>query len=80
MRRNDVTDLGCNEALFKTVVKTTFGQRRKTLRNSLRGLLPAVATIPESAEALVALRPEQLSVAQFIQLTNIVSNLRSKAQ
>jgi 16S rRNA (adenine1518-N6/adenine1519-N6)-dimethyltransferase len=80
MRRNDVTDLGCNEALFKTVVKTTFGQRRKTLRNSLRGLLPAGATIPESAEALVALRPEQLSVAQFIQLTNIVSNLRSKAQ
>ncbi len=34
MRRNDVTDLGCDERLFKTVVKTAFGQRRKTLRNS----------------------------------------------
>jgi 16S rRNA (adenine1518-N6/adenine1519-N6)-dimethyltransferase len=80
MRRNDVTDLGCDEALFKTVVKTTFGQRRKTLRNSLRGLLPAGSALPQSAEALVALRPEQLSVAQFIELTNIVSNLRKMAQ
>ncbi len=80
MRRNDVTDLGCDEALFKTVVKTTFGQRRKTLRNSLRGLLPAGSALPQSTEALVALRPEQLSVAQFIELTNIVSNLRKMAQ
>jgi 16S rRNA (adenine1518-N6/adenine1519-N6)-dimethyltransferase len=80
MRRNDVTDLGCDEALFKTVVKTTFGQRRKTLRNSLRGLLPAGSALPQSAEALVALRPEQLSVAQFIELTKIVSNLRKMAQ
>jgi 16S rRNA (adenine1518-N6/adenine1519-N6)-dimethyltransferase len=80
MRRNDVTDLGCDEGLFKTVVKTTFGQRRKTLRNSLRGLLPAGATLPESAEKLAGLRPEQLTVAQFIELTNIVSTLRSKAQ
>jgi 16S rRNA (adenine1518-N6/adenine1519-N6)-dimethyltransferase len=80
MRRNDVTDLGCDEGLFKTVVKTTFGQRRKTLRNSLRGLLPAGATLPENAEKLAGLRPEQLTVAQFIELTNIVSTLRSKAQ
>ena len=40
LTRNSVTDLGCDERLFKTVVKTGFGQRRKTLRNSLRGLLP----------------------------------------
>jgi 16S rRNA (adenine1518-N6/adenine1519-N6)-dimethyltransferase len=80
MTRNNVTDLGCDEALFKTVVKTTFGQRRKTLRNSLRGLLPAGVALPEGTEALTALRPEQLTVAQFIELTNIVSNLRSQAQ
>jgi 16S rRNA (adenine1518-N6/adenine1519-N6)-dimethyltransferase len=80
MTRNNVTDLGCDEALFKTVVKTTFGQRRKTLRNSLRGLLPAGVALPEGTEALTALRPEQLTVAQFIELTNTVSNLRSQAQ
>ena len=60
---------------FKTVVKTSFGQRRKTLRNSLKSLLPAGATIPENP--MFAMRPEQLSVAQFIELTNIMSNLRN---
>ena len=67
---NHVDTLGCDEALFRTVVKTTFGQRRKTLRNSLKGLLPAGAPMPDSP--LLALRPEQLSVGQFIELTNIV--------
>lgn len=47
MTRNSVTDLGCDEKLFKTVVKTTFGQRRKTLRNSLRGLFPPGAPLPD---------------------------------
>lgn len=46
MTRNDVTDLGCDERLFKTVVKTTFGQRRKTIRNSIRGLLPPEPRCP----------------------------------
>ncbi len=41
MKRNDVTQLGCDEKLFRTIVKTTFGQRRKTLRNSIRGLFAA---------------------------------------
>lgn len=72
--RNGVTDLGCDEALFKTVVKTTFGQRRKTIRNSARGLIPPAATLPDSP--LLAMRPEQLSVAQFVELTNIISNFR----
>jgi 16S rRNA (adenine1518-N6/adenine1519-N6)-dimethyltransferase len=75
MVRNSVTDLGCNEALFKTVVKTTFGQRRKTIRNSMKGLVPAGVTLPE--HELLTKRPEQLSVAQFIELTNMISNLRS---
>lgn len=74
MTRNNVTDLGCDEHLFKTVVKTTFGQRRKTIRNSLRGLLPPSATIPD--HELFSLRPEQLSVDQFITLTNLVTSLR----
>ena len=75
--RNGVTDLGCDPALFRTVVKTTFGMRRKTLRNSLRSLLPPGKSLtgPES-EALTALRPEQLSVQQFVQLTNMVAELR----
>lgn len=74
MRRNDVTDLGCDEQLFRTVVKTTFGQRRKTIRNSVRSLLPAGAQIEETP--LLAMRPEQLSVEQFIELTNYVSAAR----
>lgn len=74
LKRNDVTNLGCDERLFKTVVKTTFGQRRKTIRNSLRPLLPPNAPLPDNK--LLALRPEQLSVDQFIQLTNLVTSLR----
>lgn len=74
LKRNNVTNLGCDERLFKTVVKTTFGQRRKTIRNSLRPLLPPNAPLPDNK--LLALRPEQLSVDQFIQLTNLVTSLR----
>lgn len=71
MVRNDVTDLGCDPVKFKAVVKTTFGQRRKTIRNSVKALLPAGAPIPESP--LFAMRPEQLSVEQFVELTNLIA-------
>ena len=74
LRRNERTDAGCDEALFKTVVKTTFGQRRKTIRNSIRGLVPPGAPLPDSP--LLALRPEQLPVEQFIELTLEVEKLR----
>ncbi len=76
MTRNAVTDLGCDEALFRTVVKTVFGQRRKTIRNSARSLLPPDA----DANALpwAQTRPEQLSVTQFIELTSHIQALRSK--
>lgn len=74
LRRNGVRDAGCDEKLFKTIVKTTFGQRRKTIRNSLRSLLPAGAVLPETP--LLSMRPEQLSVEQFVELTNIASSLR----
>jgi 16S rRNA (adenine1518-N6/adenine1519-N6)-dimethyltransferase len=65
MKRNQVSDLGCNEKQFKNVVKTAFNQRRKTLRNSLKSLLPN-----GFEHALLQKRPEQLSVAEFIQLTH----------
>lgn len=78
LTRNGVTELGCDEALFKTVVKTTFGQRRKTIRNSLRPLMPAGVPVPDNA--LMALRPEQLSVAQFVELTNLLSAIRTAAK
>lgn len=74
LKRNDVNDLGCDERLFKTVVKTTFGQRRKQLRNSIRPLLPPGVPVPD--DPIMGLRPEQLSVDQFIYLTNLVNTLR----
>lgn len=74
LKRNDVKDLGCDETLFKTVVKTTFGMRRKTLRNSVKSLLSGGATI--SADHLLNLRPEQLTVEQFVELTNLVAEAR----
>ena len=70
MTRNDTTDLGCNEKLFKQIVKTTFNQRRKTLRNSISTILDK--SHPLSADALFDKRPEQLSVQDFISLTNRV--------
>lgn len=69
MRRNAVTDLGCDEKLFTTLVKQAFNQRRKTLRNSLRSLLsPDII-----GNEVFNKRPEQLSVREFIDLTNLVS-------
>lgn len=76
LKRNSRQDAGCDERLLRTVVKTAFGQRRKTLRNSLRGLLPPGAQLPDSP--IMAMRPEQLSVDQFVELTLTVENLRQK--
>ena len=68
MRRNTVTNLGCDENLFVRVVKQAFNQRRKTLRNSLRSMLR-----PEIIEdEIFNKRPEQLSVQEFIALTNLI--------
>ena len=75
LRRNAVQSLDCNERLFKTVVKTSFGQRRKTLRNSLKPLLPAAS--PLAAHPIMARRPEQLTVDEFILLTNLVAAERT---
>lgn len=67
LTRNSRETLGCDEKMFKTVVKTAFGQRRKILRNSLGGLIPAGS--PILADPLMALRPERLGVEDFIRLT-----------
>ncbi len=75
MTRNDVTTLGCNEQLFKRIVKTVFNQRRKMLRVSLRQLLPADAPIFTTEAQLLTARPEQLSIPQFVELTNLVEPL-----
>lgn len=67
LTRNGRTELGCDEKLFKTVVKTSFNQRRKTLRNSMKPLLGK--EFPHYALPIFDKRPEQLSVEQFIELT-----------
>lgn len=89
LTRNSRTSLGCDEKLFRSVVKAAFGQRRKTLRNSLKPLIPASAK--QAAQALGSsegpasgsssapagiladpifdLRPERLSVEDFVRLT-----------
>ena len=76
MTRNETQDLGCNEKLFKLIVKTTFNQRRKTLRNSISSILDK--TNPLSADPIFNKRPEQLSVDEFIDLTNRVEKALAK--
>lgn len=71
MTRNATTDLGCDERLFKQIVKTTFNQRRKTLRNSIKPLVGKDCPLTE--DALFNRRPEQLSVQEFVELTNRVA-------
>lgn len=73
MTRNTVTDLGCDEALFKRVVKAVFNQRRKMLRVSLRQVFSGTPARAEFYAAdIMTKRPEQLTVAQFVDLTNMV--------
>jgi len=105
MTRNQTRQLGCDEELFKRVVKTVFNQRRKMLRVSLKQLLtdqqlssltsylsspitkphsqsentsPSALLLPPSALNLT-LRPEQLTIAQFVELTNAVEKVLCSA-
>ena len=75
MTRNNVKELGCDEKLFKQVVKTTFNQRRKTLRNSIKPILGKDCEI--CSDSSFNKRPEQLSVQEFIDLTNRVEKALS---
>ena len=74
MTRNGVVDLGCDEKFFKRIVKAVFNQRRKMLRVSLRQVLDGI--VPSAAfweNELMTKRPEQLTIRQFVELTNAVA-------
>jgi 16S rRNA (adenine1518-N6/adenine1519-N6)-dimethyltransferase len=72
LRRNQVTRLGCDESLFFRVVKASFNQRRKIIRNSVK----AAFQLREEDYRDFGLRPEQLSVDQFVELTNWIDKNR----
>ncbi len=70
LTRNETTELPCDEKLFWQVVKAGFNQRRKTLRNAVSSLINKEKM---ANEALLDLRAERLSVADFIELTNSIA-------
>jgi 16S rRNA (adenine1518-N6/adenine1519-N6)-dimethyltransferase len=76
LTRNNRKDLDCDPQLFRQVVKTGFNQRRKVLRNSLKNLLSGV----DPNETILQMRPEQLSVDQFIGLTRMIGQAKTKLE
>jgi 16S rRNA (adenine1518-N6/adenine1519-N6)-dimethyltransferase len=70
LKRRAAEKLNCDEELFKRVVKTAFNQRRKTMRNSLKEIVSDKALLVKD---IFNRRPEELSVAAFEDLTNLVS-------
>ena len=70
MKRNARTSLECDEALFKKIVKGTFNQRRKKLRNSIQQIVGKDS--PLLGDPILEMRPEQLSLEEFIELTKKV--------
>ena len=75
--RNQKTSLGCDEALFRRIVKTVFTMRRKMMRNPMKQILPK--DCPLLADPIFNKRPEQLSVDEFIALTNLVEKTLKEA-
>lgn len=73
--RNERNQLSCDEALFFKVVKATFNQRRKTIRNSLKSFLGGESI----SHDFMSKRPEVLSVADFVELTNLVQQTINKS-
>ena len=69
LQRNEKKDIGCDEKLFKRIVKQTFGQRRKMLRNTLKSFLNGD---PLLQDPFFRQRPEKLSVEDFVQITKEV--------
>lgn len=72
MKRNERTCLGCDEELFKKIVKGTFNQRRKKLRNSIQQIVGKDS--PLLSDEVLDKRPEQLSIDDFIELTKKVES------
>jgi 16S rRNA (adenine1518-N6/adenine1519-N6)-dimethyltransferase len=75
LTRNSVQHLNCDEMLFKKTVKATFNQRRKTIKNSLK-LITDDKKLPENR--FLSMRPERLSVSDFVELSNLVENILNK--
>ena len=73
LSRNEVSKLDCNEKLFWQVVKAGFNQRRKTLSNALQSI---IGKENQDEQKVWTLRAEQLSVADFVALTQTISNTR----
>ena len=71
LKRNNTESLRCSHAVFHKVIKASFNQRRKTIRNSLRSIF---LNLPAESEFL-SMRPEQLSVKQFVELTCLIEKL-----
>lgn len=67
-RKKDFKNLGCDESRLRAVVKTTFGMRRKMLRNSMKQFLPKNVIFDDK---FFLQRPEDLSVEDFVYLTNL---------
>ncbi|GAA5044120.1 ribosomal RNA small subunit methyltransferase A [Marivirga lumbricoides] len=76
LKRNDTIELACDEKLFFRVVKQGFNNRRKTLRNALKSF-----EMPEEVKALSVMdkRAEQLSVSDFVELTNSIAGGERRA-
>ena len=75
MTRNSTTDLGCDWQLFRRLVKTVFNQRRKMLRVNLKQMFSAERQPSDGfcQQDIMTKRPEQLSIPQFVELTNMVA-------
>jgi 16S rRNA (adenine1518-N6/adenine1519-N6)-dimethyltransferase len=69
LKRNNVKKLGCDEKLFFRIVKQSFNQRRKIIRNSLKSFLLNL----EVEDNRLQKRPEQLSVQDFVDLSNLIT-------
>ena len=67
--RNDNKELGCDPQLFKQIIKACFNQRRKTIRNSIKPIAAKLGI--EIQDPILDKRPEQLSVQEFVYLTNL---------
>jgi 16S rRNA (adenine1518-N6/adenine1519-N6)-dimethyltransferase len=73
LTRNKTKKIDCNEVFFKKIIKASFNQRRKMLRVSLK---PLLSNIEVENYNIFTKRPEQLTVAEFVYLTNIIEQSR----
>lgn len=75
LKRKKNYELPCNETLFRTVVKLSFSQRRKMLRNTIKSIIGSHEMLSND---FYNKRPEQLSVEDFIDITNKIEKIQEK--